>query len=397
MAARREAVAKVTLDPKIEEKLVRLFRQPVIDGAKADREIERLARKHGEAIYPSLLFLLAHLEFKGRDARKQWKEIVAHHAALRREIGRPLDLRVALLDYFISQNKKLRNPKILELELYQLARREAISDELTKLYNFRHFEASLDRELKRAARYTEPLSLLLFDIDDFKFYNDKNGHLAGNQVLRRISRILTQSVRQIDIVARYGGEEFAVLLPATTKQGALLTAERIRQAIDRQAFPFGEKQPRRKVTVSGGLATYPVDAKGGRDLIERADTALYRAKSDGKNNIKAYLTETRSFARVDARMVGAFSVLPHRTIKISTRDLSKNGILFEADESVAIGSLLDMRIKLSKGAAVRLRTQVVRVERLPGKRFDIGVTIVQMSAADRKRLETHIDKLLDGA
>lgn len=384
----------LALEPKYENRLMRLFQNPVIDGKKLAEEIDRLADKAGPALYPSLLFLLSHLEFKPATAEKHWRKVLKHHQDLSDELGRPVDLRVALLDYFVSRNRKLKNPKILELKIYRRAQQQALSDELTGLANFRHFEKALEREIKRAGRYSEPLSLLILDVDDFKHYNDRNGHLAGNQVLQQLAKILTKDVREIDLVARYGGEEFAVILPSTSKQGALLTAERIRRAIERHKFPYGRNQPRRAVTVSGGLATYPVDGKSAKELVSKADTSLYRAKSDGKNNIKVFLSETRNFTRVDSQLIGKYTVLAHKNQQISTRNLSKNGLLFGANKSIPVGSDLNMQIRIPQHGSVKLRGQVVRVERISPKRFDIGVTIVEMNQRDRKRFESHVDELI---
>lgn len=382
------------LEPKYENRLVRLFQRPMLDGEKLATEIDRLAEKGGPAVYPSLLFLLSHLEFKPAEAERHWRKILKHHEELNQDLKRPIDLRVALLDYFVSRNRKLKNPKILELKIYRRAQQEALSDELTGLANFRHFEKALDRELKRSNRYSEPLSLLILDVDDFKHYNDRNGHLAGNQVLQQLAKILIKDVREIDVVARYGGEEFAVILPSTSKQGALLTAERIRRSIERHNFLHGKHQPKRAVTVSGGLATFPVDGKTPKDLVAKADTSLYRAKSDGKNNIKVFLSETRNFTRVDAHLIGKFTVLAHKNQEISTRNLSKNGLLFAANKSIPVGSDLNMNIRIPRHGSVKLRAQVVRVERVNQRRYDIGVTIVQMTQSDRKKFEAHVDEMM---
>lgn len=386
--------AQQLLAPDIEEKLLSVFQGNASDSEKIARRVEDLSRRHGEAVYASLLFLLAHLDFTPRSARQQWERLLKHHEQMSEELDRDVDLRVALLDYFIARNRKLRHPKILELRLYKLAQKEALSDELTGLANYRHFQDSLETELKRAVRAENHLSVALFDVDDFKIYNDQNGHLAGNQVLRRIARLLAKTVRETDTVARYGGEEFALLLPDTTKQGALVMADRIRSAVERAKFPFASKQPRRKITLSGGIASYPADGKTTSEIVEKADIALYRAKSDGKNQIKVFLSETRSFARVDQELVGSFNVIPNERIDIETRNLSKSGLLFHSSTELPIGATLEMSIRVPRAKAVRLKAQVVRVERLTRRRFDIGVTIIRMPAADRKRFEAHIDELL---
>lgn len=164
----------------------------------------------------------------------------------------------------------------------------AITDELTKLYNHRFFVKSLNDELKRTHRYKQKLSVVMIDVDFFKHYNDTHGHLMGNKVLREISHILKSSIRDIDIVARYGGEEFSIVLPQTDKDKALLTAERIRMAVEGFKFYKGETQPGGKVTISMGVATFPGDGKTPAELVGRADEALYKAKREGKNRVCLY-------------------------------------------------------------------------------------------------------------
>jgi diguanylate cyclase (GGDEF)-like protein len=123
----------------------------------------------------------------------------------------------------------------------------------------------------------------MMDIDDFKACNDKYGHLVGDVVLKEISRMIRESVREIDLVARYGGEEFSLILPETDRKGAILAAERIRKRIAQHVFSaYDEKL---NVTVSAGLAVYPEDASDIERLIGKADAALYRAKNSGKNII----------------------------------------------------------------------------------------------------------------
>jgi diguanylate cyclase (GGDEF)-like protein len=164
----------------------------------------------------------------------------------------------------------------------------AITDELTRLYNHRHFVKSLHDELKRAGRYKQNLSLLMIDVDYFKHYNDTHGHLMGNDVLREIAHILKRDIRDIDIVARYGGEEFSIILPQTNKDKAAVTAERIRAAVEGFNFYKGETQPGGRVTVSMGVATFPEDGKSSVEVVGRADEALYQAKREGRNRVCVY-------------------------------------------------------------------------------------------------------------
>ncbi len=172
--------------------------------------------------------------------------------------------------------------------LYERARQMAITDRLTGLYNFGYFLERLKEERLRAERYHRLLSLVILDIDHFKKYNDSNGHPAGNEVLKKIATILKQEAREVDIVARYGGEEMVIVLPETSRKRATELGERIRQRIAETLFDHMRSQPMAKITVSGGVATFPVDASNEEDLVKKADSSLYVAKSQGRNRIVAF-------------------------------------------------------------------------------------------------------------
>ena len=162
------------------------------------------------------------------------------------------------------------------------------SDSLTNLINHGRFQYLLSRNLKQAAKFKKPLSLVLIDIDNFKNFNDTLGHPAGDRVLINIAKILRRICRSADIVARYGGEEFVVVLLDTNKESAWGLAERLRQAIEKAIFPGQEVQPDKNLTISLGLASFPEDAKTKGDLISKADSALYQAKAAGKNRTHIY-------------------------------------------------------------------------------------------------------------
>ena len=161
----------------------------------------------------------------------------------------------------------------------------AIRDGLTGLYNRRYFEQTLEKEIMRAKRFGSDLSLLLFDIDHFKHYNDTNGHLMGDQILKNMADILIDGGRAIDIAARYGGEEFVVILVGANKKGAAVRGDKLREEIAKFDFEHGNKQPLGAVTVSGGYAQYGIDGKNAAELIEAADKALYKAKENGRDSI----------------------------------------------------------------------------------------------------------------
>jgi two-component system cell cycle response regulator len=168
---------------------------------------------------------------------------------------------------------------------YDTAVHSAITDKLTGLYNHAYFKHFLEHEVKRSLRQRHPVALIMIDIDDFKYYNDTLGHLAGDEILRELGKLTRENIREVDLGARYGGEEFAVVLPNTDMKGAAEIAERIRQMINRHPFAPETNLPSRKLTVSMGVATFPSGAESSQELIQNADTALYKAKREGKNRV----------------------------------------------------------------------------------------------------------------
>lgn len=162
----------------------------------------------------------------------------------------------------------------------------AITDGLTGAYNQRYFYEKLGSELERSERYNHPASLMIADVDDFKHYNDKYGHLAGDKVLRDVAECFRKGIRTVDIFARYGGEEFAVLMPETDLDAAEIIAERVRNIIEEEPFPDRASQPKGKITVSIGLASYSHGADTPKNLVKKADESMYKAKSFGKNRVE---------------------------------------------------------------------------------------------------------------
>lgn len=164
----------------------------------------------------------------------------------------------------------------------------SITDPLTGLHNRRYLEARLAEELSRSKRYNYPLSFMMIDIDDFKLYNDRNGHQAGDRALEITAQCLRAALRKVDVASRYGGEEFSILLPQTDLEEAGVIADRIRRKIMSTRFPHGKTQPLGGVTVSIGLSTFSPTLDSAEAIVRAADRALYHAKSHGKNRAYAY-------------------------------------------------------------------------------------------------------------
>lgn len=157
---------------------------------------------------------------------------------------------------------------------------KASTDSLTSLWNYRYFQHQLDKAFLNAQKEKHELSLMMIDIDDFKKFNDTHGHLEGDAELRRISKILKQNCRKMDVLCRYGGEEFSLILPHTNKQNALYLGERMKKCVEEEKA-FEDKFS----TISIGIASYPNDALDNQTIIRRADEALYQAKRNGKNKV----------------------------------------------------------------------------------------------------------------
>jgi diguanylate cyclase (GGDEF)-like protein len=174
---------------------------------------------------------------------------------------------------------------IENVDLHEMVRVQAVTDELTGLYNLRHFHETLDGEIERSRRFNQPVGLMMLDIDNFKAVNDTYGHQQGDLVLIEVGRVLRALSRDIDEPARYGGEEMAVILPQTDVDGAELLAERMRAALAGIEIDRLDGGGRLRVTATFGVASLPSNARDKESLIAEADAALYRAKRSGKNRV----------------------------------------------------------------------------------------------------------------
>jgi diguanylate cyclase (GGDEF)-like protein len=199
---------------------------------------------------------------------------------------------VSMIDQFATHGAlALRNALLLDQ-----IRRLAATDALTGLANRRTLEEMLEREISRATRHGDDVTLVMLDLDHFKNLNDTHGHQVGDEVLRHVGRQLSGQCRDFDTPARYGGEEFAVILPRCSQEEAVEVAERMRRAL-------AQGDPPVPITASAGVATFPPQAGGPDALIRAADRALYRAKGAGRDQTAAWtqpsgradLTATRGF------------------------------------------------------------------------------------------------------
>lgn len=215
-------------------------------------------------------------------ARDGWKSVLNVDCL-------PLDNHVPCGVLVVARDISER--KILEDKLYSMTLR----DDLTGLYNQSYLKKRLKEELQVATANNYSLAFFLMDIDDFKFYNDWFGHLAGDEFLYRFSQLINKCVREGDILGRYGGDEFAVILPGAGRETAQRLAERLCYTVENYIFPNRNIMPRGKITVSLGMAVFPENGKTAEDLITIADESMYRCKRRVKSIVRAQIPVTKNF------------------------------------------------------------------------------------------------------
>ncbi len=244
----------------------------------------------------------------------------------------------------------------------------------------------MTRELRRADRYNQLLSLVMMDIDDFKPYNDENGHEIGNEALAMVARLLSESLRTIDVPARYGGEEFAFILPTTPKSDAQMVADRARSRIAQHLFPSADGKGAR-LTVSMGIATFPTDASTADELIRHADSALYVAKTRGKNQVHLYGHCRRSAYRIQTALQGTYRELAKKQQPFTAVNLSERGLMLHVEKELGEGTLLDLDLKLpTSQRSVAISGRVSRVRQLRPGEYEAAIRVIEMPAREQRQL-----------
>jgi len=371
--------------PSLAERVSQVVSRLEVPVADLFRDLGELEESFGQAVYSELLYLLAHLRMEPKEAHSHWTRILEVRQNLEELLETPVDVRVALVHYFVNINRKLSNPKVIELRLFQETQASAFRDELTGLYNYRYFREHLPREISLSDRHNTSLSLAMIDIDDFKLFNDRYGHSSGNDALVTLSDLIGEVIRNTDIAVRYGGEEFVVIFPATPKGEALVVSERLRKRIEAHSFADND------LTISLGVATYPGDSMEAKDLIRKADSAMYLAKSRGKNLACLFGDERRSFRRINAELGGSYCNLEAEFYSFRTLDLSENGILLLADRNLQIGTLIRIKMNLDDSDdAVTCSGRIIRVEEKETGSYQAAIRIVDISQQNRYRFYNYL-------
>ena len=362
--------APETSAPALDE-LVEILAQD--RGTKGDAEAAArliLDGREGQG-FSDLIWNLTHLRYEPAEARKHWEAVLSHKYVISRKLGRNVGIRVAALDYFSNFLQELARPRIVDPVILERLYADATMDPLTGLANRRHYRQRLADEIHRSRRYRNPLALLVFDLDDFKKWNDTKGHAAGDELLMRTAGIIRDCLRDSDFAARWGGEEFVVLLPETSKRKAFVVADRIRARVERS---FAAE----KVTITGGMAAFPADGEDEEALFLFADRALYRAKSEGKNRVAMAPSERRAYPRLDETLRVRITPLDEeRPVETETRNLGAGGIAFLHDRPIEITKMIRGDLELGEDK-ISFVGHVARVEEIGRGKFEIGLQFMEI-------------------
>lgn len=383
----------------IRESVLKCLDNFSFDDDKLISELNCIIEKDGSEVYQVIFSVLTHLDLTTDKAEDYWKQIISHRNSISKALGRNINLRTAICDYFCSISKDMKNPIVIEIRVFEEALDSIKYDSLTGLYTRRTFDDMFLRETERATRYGLELSVLFFDLDDFKKINDTFGHLAGDETLKHVAGIVMGEIRTIDIAVRYGGEEIVVVLPETGKVNALVLGERIRKKVEETKHEYEGQII--SVTVSGGLATFPIDATDTESLIKNSDIAVYRAKEEGKNNIIVFSENKRHYMRVDfitdiqVRVVDSKD--DNDVLEATSKDMSTGGILFENNYPIAMNT--KVRLRIPTGIAeepLLVAGTVVRVEKFSSNQYDIGISFLEIDNAVKNELSKCIRKCIGG-
>jgi diguanylate cyclase (GGDEF)-like protein len=236
-----------------------------------------------------ILYNLVQLNFTQENACEYWDAIVNHAERMQLSLNRKVGLATAACDFFSTIQPHLNSPKLIEFTRFEETLKSAHQDFLTGLLSRGAFQNSFEQEISRTKRHDHNATIIFFDLDNFKNINDTYGHLAGDEVLKEVGKVLLDSKRKEDIACRFGGDEFILLLPETNKFMGLLVGKKILDQINALIVCYKDKKI--PVTCCGGLASYPQDSRDGRGLMNCADLALYQAKSSGKHELNLFSAE----------------------------------------------------------------------------------------------------------
>lgn len=307
--------------------------------------VQSLAQEHGKSVYKEMLLLMVGKHFGSELSESYWLQAISHCQEIYRPEFAIRGFRPALMDYLRHVAGELSDPRIIEAEYLQNISRSSVTDGLTGLYNQTYFKNILaDTIVNQRRNGDQNFALILFDLDHFKQYNDRCGHLAGDEALRLCADLITASLRDGDMAVRYGGEEFALLLPHMDRHTAFVVAERIRKSVESFPFPGQELLDNGNLTISGGVAVFPENGETADAIIKAADAELYRAK-ERRNTINSYDADRRSTFRRPVRSLVEYASFDGALYRPAlSLDISENGMGLGCESLLSEGMTLTVRL-----------------------------------------------------
>lgn len=363
-----------------------------------EHEIGRMADEHGLDTYSELLAILANIQVKPFEAAALWKSVCQHLHDLSEKLGRKVNITVALLDYLLSNSESdyINRPKVIDILDYERVAQSAIRDGLTGVFNAGYIREQVSWELTKDLRYRRGGTIILFDLNKFKQCNDEYGHLAGDAVLREFALILKAHTRQSDAVGRYGGDEFLVLMPATLLEGALVVANRIRQAFEDTVVHVPTAPPEGiRITTTGGIAEYKGDIDQPEVLIEAADKALYLGKREGANRVYIEFMVSEDPVHVPREDILDITILdtPEETV----RPVGKRLFVLHSENQMQAGQLIQCTLESDEESELSpISGLITEVNPQEGGGFEIVFQPIEQASLDWLAINNYILKLERG-
>lgn len=307
--------------------------------------VAELAAEHGNSVYKEMFLMMTGKHFGADLSRRYWLGAVNHCRKIFMPEFAARGFRPALMDYLRHFAGEFSDPRIIEADYLYNITRSSITDGLTGLYNQTYFKKILEKTIYNQRRSRDnSFALVFLDLDHFKQYNDRCGHLQGDEALRLCAEIITRNLRDGDIAVRYGGEEFALLLPSLDRHTAYTVAERIRKGIEKQVFPGQELLDSGNLTISGGVSLFPDSGNCAEEIIQTADKELYKAKAR-RNCIYSYSDDRRRNSRHPVKSLVEYASFEGALYRAALSiDISEHGMGLGCESILEEGMMLSLRL-----------------------------------------------------
>lgn len=307
--------------------------------------VEALAGEHGNSVYKEMLLMMTGKHFGAELSKRYWMGAVNHRHKIFKAEFVERGFRPALMDYLRHFTGELSDPRIIEGDYLYNITRSSVTDGLTGLYNQTYFKKILQKTINNQRRTGDNIFALVFlDLDHFKQYNDRCGHLQGDEALRICAGIIIKNLREGDIAVRYGGEEFALLLPDLDRHNAFAVAERIRKDIENYDFPKQALLDSGSLTISGGISLYPDSGATAEEIIQHADKELYKAKGL-RNCIYSFSDDRRRNSRRPVRSLVEYASFDGALYRPALSiDICEHGMGLGCENILEEGATLSLRL-----------------------------------------------------